>query len=47
MCEKEENKREDKSSRTETEVYINGERYIQVIIKDYSGDVVFTNLYKQ
>lgn len=42
MCEK-----EDQSKRVETDVYINGEHYVQVTIYDYYGRIVFQNTYKQ
>lgn len=38
---------EDKSSRTETTVYIDGQRFIQITIKDYYGNIIFSNLIKQ
>lgn len=47
MIDKDDNYGKGKASRTETVVYINGERYIQVTVTDYYGNIVFSSLYKQ
>lgn len=46
MSNQDESKRENKAKKVETDVYINGEHYIQVTITDYYGNVVYSSLYK-
>lgn len=48
MCEQDkEDNPKGKASRVETVLYINGERYIEVVVTDYYGNVVFKSIYKQ
>ena len=42
-----EEEKKSKANRVETEVYINGERYIQVTVTDYYDNIVFSSLYNQ